>query len=71
MQILDKIEQTYQRSSIKVKNYDGKIIDVRVYKRQDDCERNTNVYRHPNERYLDIMIRDVSFYGEQKSYIEF
>lgn len=63
MQVLDQIEQAYQRSSIKVKLYDGKIIDAWVYKRQDDCERNKKVDKPPTERYLDIMIRGASYYG--------
>ena len=40
MKVLDSIEQAYKRTSIKVKLYDGKIIDAYVYSRSADIERN-------------------------------
>lgn len=54
-----------------MKLYDGEIIDAYVYSRSADIERSPLVDKPPAERYLDIMIRGASYYGVQKSYIDF
>ena len=47
MQFFDQIQQAYLRSSIKVRLYDGKIIDAWVYKRHDDCESKKKIDNPP------------------------
>ena len=47
MQFFNQIQQAYLRSSIKIRLYDGKIIDTWVYKRHDDCESKKKVDKPP------------------------
>ena len=44
------------RVGVKVKLYDGTIQDATIYTRPNIIERNSEIDKHPTERYLDIII---------------
>ena len=55
MDILDKMEMDLSRLNVNVKLYDGQIIVATIYSRPNVTERNSEIDKHPTERYLDII----------------
>jgi hypothetical protein len=55
MVVLDKMEAGLTRVEVKVKLYDGSIVDATIYSRPNVTERNPEVDKPPTERYLDII----------------
>mmetsp|Transcript_22613 Transcript_22613/g.52183 ORF Transcript_22613/g.52183 Transcript_22613/m.52183 type:complete len:314 (+) Transcript_22613:50-991(+) len=79
MEKLDKIESGYIRAPAKARIYnkegddkkEEEELDVWVYTRDKDKERNSDVDKPPSERYLEIMVEGAKYYGVRKEHIEY